>query len=72
VLELLGRSSGRPKSINERLRGCEGQSEWDRPCNDVRNKFVFATSRGWRINQLNATRIWLEAGKSAGQKAKPA
>ncbi|MDP1772114.1 MAG: SbcC/MukB-like Walker B domain-containing protein, partial [Methylobacter sp.] len=62
------------KSIIERFRGREGQSEQDRrwtaKVTDVRNWFVFAASERWREDDSEHEHYSDSGGKSGGQKEK--
>jgi uncharacterized protein YPO0396 len=62
------------KSIIERFRGREGQSEqdlrWTKKVTDVRNGFVFAASERWREDNTEHEHYSDSGGKSGGQKEK--
>jgi len=62
------------KAIIERLRGREGQTEFDRrwtaKVTDVRNWFVFAASERWREDKREHEHYSDSGGKSGGQKEK--
>lgn len=62
------------KSIIERFRGREGQTEldraWARRVTDVRNWFVFSASERWREDDAEHETYTDSGGKSGGQKEK--
>ncbi len=62
------------KSIVERFRGREGQTEldraWARRATDVRNWFVFSASERWREDDAEHETYTDSGGKSGGQKEK--
>jgi uncharacterized protein YPO0396 len=62
------------KSIIERFREREGQSEldrrWTKKVTDVRNGFVFAASERWREDNTEHEHYSDSGGKSGGQKEK--
>lgn len=62
------------KTIIERFRGREGQTEldarWTRKVTDVRNWFVFSASERWREDNQEYEHYTDSGGKSGGQKEK--
>ncbi len=62
------------KSIIERFRGREGQTDldgrWTRKVTDVRNWFVFSASERWREDDQEYEHYTDSGGKSGGQKEK--
>ncbi len=62
------------KSIVDRFRGRDGQSEhdarWTAKVTDVRNWFVFAASERWREDDMEYEHYSDSGGKSGGQKEK--
>lgn len=62
------------KSIIERFRGREGQTEldrrWTRKVSDVRQWFVFSASERWREDNTEHEHYTDSGGKSGGQKEK--
>jgi uncharacterized protein YPO0396 len=62
------------KSIVDRFRGRDGQSEhdarWTAKVTDVRNWFVFAASERWREDDVEYEHYSDSGGKSGGQKEK--
>lgn len=62
------------KSLIERFRGREGQTEpdrqWTRRVTDVRNWFTFSASERWRADDTEHENYTDSGGKSGGQKEK--
>jgi uncharacterized protein YPO0396 len=62
------------KSIIERFRGREGQTDldarWTRKVTDVRNWFIFSASERWREDDQEYEHYTDSGGKSGGQKEK--
>jgi len=62
------------RSIIERFKGREGQTEsdraWTRRVTDVRNWFIFSASERWRENDTEYENYTDSGGKSGGQKEK--